>query len=275
MNIRYHVELSEAERCELTALVGSGKHYARKIKRAQILLAADGGLSDDDIAAAVAVGGSTVYRTKRRFVEGNLEAALNEEPRAGADRKLTSNEEALLIATACSSPPEGRARWTLDLLAGAMVKLTDHDSLSRETVRRRLAENHLKPWQKDMWCIPKVDAEYVARMEDVLDLYAERPDPKRPVVCFDESPTQLIGEVRQPIPAKPGQLERYDCEYRRNGTVNLFVVLDVHRPWRKVKVTERRAAEDYAQCMRELVDVHYPNAEYIRVVQDNLSTHSG
>jgi len=125
--------------------VGSGKHYARKIKRAQILLAADSGLTDDDIAAAVAVGGSTGYRTKRRFVEGDLEAALNEEPRAGADRKLTSNEEALLIATACSSPPEGRARWTLEMLAGAMVKLTDHDSLSRKTVRRRLAENHLKP----------------------------------------------------------------------------------------------------------------------------------
>ena len=202
MNIRYHVELSEAERGELAALVGGGKHYARKIKRAQILLAADSGLSDDDIAAALAVGGSTVYRTKRRFVEVNLEAALNEEPRAGADRKLTSNEEALLVATACSSPPEGRARWTLELLAGAMVKLTDHDSLSRETVRRRLAENHLKPWQRDMWCIPKVDAEYVARMEDVLDLYAEQPDPKRPVVCFDESPTQLIGEARQPIPPR-------------------------------------------------------------------------
>ena len=107
MNIRYHVELSEAERCELTALVGSRKHYARKIKRAQILLAADSGLTDDDIAAAVAVGGSTVYRTKRRFVEGNLEAALNEEPRAGADRKLSGNEEALLIATACSNPARG------------------------------------------------------------------------------------------------------------------------------------------------------------------------
>ena len=85
---------------------------------------------------------------------------------------------------------------------------------------------------------------------------------------------QLIGEVRQPISARPGQLERYDYEYRRNGTVNLFVLLDVHRPWRKVKVTERRAAEDYAQCMRDLVDIHYPDAEIIRVVQDNLSTHS-
>ena len=76
-----------------------------------------------------------------------------------------------------------------------------------------------------MWCIPRVDAEYVARMEDVLDLYGEAPDQKRPVICFDESPTQLIGEVRQPIPAAPGRLERTDFEYRRNGTVNLFVFL--------------------------------------------------
>ena len=155
-----------------------------------------------------------------------------------------------------------------------MVKLTDHDSLSRETVRRRSAENHLKPWQKDMWCIPKVDAEYVARMEDVLDLYAEQPDPKRPVVCFDESPSQLIGEARQPISAAPGRLERFDYEYRRNGVVNLFVFLDAHRSWRRVKVTGHRTADDFALCMRELVDVDFPEAERIRVVLDNLSTHT-
>ncbi|MGH8741927.1 MAG: IS630 family transposase [Burkholderiales bacterium] len=274
MNVRYRVELSQAEREQLTALLSGGKHAARKLKRAQILLAADAGASDAAIAGSVAVGGSTVTRTKRRFVLGNLELALSEEPRPGAQRKLTGKQEALLVATACSGPPEGRKRWTLELLAGAMVKLTEHAGLSRETVRRRLAENQLKPWRRDMWCIPQVDGNYVARMEDVLDLYAETPDPQRPVVCFDESPTQLIGEVRQPIPAKPGQLERYDCEYRRNGTVNLFVFLDAHRPWRKVKVTERRAARDFAQCMRELVDVHYPEATLIRVVLDNLSTHS-
>jgi transposase len=274
MNLRYRVELNQAERAELTALVSSGKHAARKLKRAQILLAADAGTSDDDIAAGVRVSGSTVYRTKQRFVLGNLEAALCEEPRPGASRKLTCKEQALLVATACSKPPEGRARWTLELLAGEMVKLTEHDDVSRETVRRRLAENDLKPWRKDMWCVPKVDGEYVARMEDVLDLYAEEPDPKRPVVCFDESPTQLIGEVRQPIPAKPGQLERYDCEYKRNGTANLFIFLDVHRPWRKVKVTDRRAAEDFATCMRDLTDLDFPEAERIRVVLDNLSTHT-
>ncbi len=274
MNIRYRVELSEAERFELEGMLGGGKHAARKLKRAQILLAAHAGVPDDAIAASVAVGGSTVYRTKRHFVEGNLERALSEEPRPGAARKLTGKEEALLVATACSSPPEGRARWTIELLADAMVRLTEHESLSRETVRRRLAENEIKPWRQKMWCVPQINGEYVARMEDVLDLYAQAPDPKRPVVCFDESPTQLIGEVRQPIPPEPGRLERYDCEYRRNGTVNLFVFLDAHQPWRRVKVTNRRTATDFAACMRELVDVDFPQAEQVRVVMDNLSTHT-
>jgi len=274
MNVRYRVELSQTEREQLTALLSAGKHAARKLKRAQILLAADAGASDEDIATSVGSSGSTVYRTKQRFVLGNLQAALSEQPRPGAGRKLSGKEEALLVATACSKPPQGRARWTLELLAGEMVRLTEHNSVSRETVRRRLAENDLKPWRKDMWCIPQVNGEYVARMEDVLDLYAETPDARRPVVCFDESPVQLVGEVRQPIPAKPGQLERYDCEYKRNGTANLFVFLDVHRPWRKVKVTDSRAAVDFAACMRELADVHFPNAERIRLVLDNLSTHS-
>jgi len=274
MNICYRVELSETERATLQAMLSGGKQAARTLKRAQILLAADAGVPDETIAQSVAVGGSTVYRTKRRFVEGNLERALSEEPRPGGARKLSGPEEALLVATACSRPPAGRARWTLELLAGEMVRLTHHESLSRETVRRRLAENALKPWQQKMWCVPKIDGEYVARMEDVLDLYAEGPDPMRPVVCFDESPVQLIGETRQPLPAAPGQVERVDYEYRRNGTVNLFVFLDAHRPWRKVNVTDRRTAKDFAVCMRELVDVDFPQAERIRVVMDNLSTHT-
>src|SRR3954467_10407103 len=210
MNIRYRVELNEARRAQLTSMLSGGKDAVRKLKRAQILLAADAGVSDEAIASSVSVGGSTVYRTKRRFVEGNLELALSEETRPRAPRKLSGKETALLVAAACSSPPEGRKRWTLDLLAGAMVRLTEHEDLSRETVRRRLAEDDLKPWRRDMWCIPQIDGAYVARMEDVLDLYAEAPDPARPVVCFDESPTQLIGETRAPIPAEPGQPERYD-----------------------------------------------------------------
>lgn len=274
MNIRYRVKLSAVERAQLTAMLSGGKHAARKIKRAQILLAAEAGVDDEAIASSISVGGSTVYRTKRRFVEGNLELALSEETRPGAPRKLSGKETALLVATACSSPPGGRKRWTLDLLAGAMVELTEHDELSRETVRRRMAEDNLKPWLRKMWCIPEVNGTYVARMEDVLDLYTGERDPKNPVVCFDESPTQLIGEVREPIPAAPGQPERYDCEYRRNGTANLFVFLDAHKSWRHVKVTDQRTARDFAVCMRDLADIHYPDADRIRVVLDNLSTHT-
>jgi len=148
MNIRSRVELSEVERGELRAMLGGGKHAARKLKRAQILLAADAGVADETVAISLDVGVSTVSRVKRRLVEGGVERALNEEPRPGAARKLTGKEEALLVATACASPPEGRARWTLELLAGEMVRLTAHASLSRETVRRRLAENALKPWRQ-------------------------------------------------------------------------------------------------------------------------------
>src|SRR5260370_23495551 len=226
MNVRYRVELNQAERAELEALLSGGKHAVRKLKRAQILLGADGGASDEALVASVAVGGWTVYRTKRRFVEGTLAAALSEEPRPGARRKLTGKEEALLVATACSKPPAGRARWTLELLAGEMVKLTEHGGLSRETVRRRLAENDLKPWRKDMWCIPQVDGTYVARLQAGLDLYAETPDPRPPLVCFDESPTQLIGEVRQPIPAAPVQLERHDSQPCLSAPTHPIVSLD-------------------------------------------------
>jgi Homeodomain-like domain len=115
MNIRYQVELSEAEGARLTAMLSGGKHAARKLKRAQVLLAADAGASDEMVAASVSVGGSTVYRTKRYFLEGNLELALREETRPGAPRKLSGKQTALLVATACSGPPKGRKRWPLKL----------------------------------------------------------------------------------------------------------------------------------------------------------------
>ena len=108
-------------------MLSGGKRAVRKLKRAQILLAADAGVSDEAIASSVSVGGSTVYRIKRRFVAGNLELALSEETRPGAPSKLSDKKTALLVATACSRPPQGRRRWTLDLLAGAMVRLTEHE----------------------------------------------------------------------------------------------------------------------------------------------------
>ena len=274
MNIRYRVTLTVDQRHQLEAIVSRGPAPLRKIKRAQILLAAAANSPAAMIARHIQVSVSTVYRTKQRFVEEGLQRTLDDAPRAGAPRKLDPSDESLLIAVACSTPPDGRAGWTLELLADEVVRLTAHRTLSGDTVGRRLAELALKPWQKKMWCISTLTAEYVTRMEDVLALYAEPPDPRRPVVCFDETPRQLIGEARVPIRAEPGKPARSDYEYVRNGTANVFMFVDVNRPWRHAKVTDRRTCIDFAECMRDLVDKHYPDADQIRVVLDNLSAHS-
>ncbi len=110
-------------------------------------------------------------------------------------------------------------------------------------------------------------------MEDVLDLYEEAHNPKRPVVCLDESPYQLVSEKRAPIPVAEGIPARYDYEYKREGTCNLFMFFQPLAGWRHVKVTERRTGVDFAQCLKDLVDVHYPDAEVIRLVTDQLNTH--
>jgi transposase len=274
MHIRYRVELEESERQHLETIVAGGSRAVRRVKRAQILLAAAAGASDADIATTVHVGTATVYRTKQHFVERGLERALSEGPRPGGKRKLVATEEALLIATACAQPPAGRARWTLALLAAEVVRLTTQTSISRATIGRRLAENALKPWQEKMWCVPQIDATYVARMEDVLGLYTTIPRPGTAVVCVDETPQQLIGEVRTALPPAPGHPARHDYEYRRNGTANVFVAVDAQQPRRYTKVTARRTAVDFAEWLRDLVDIHYAGTERILLVLDNLSTHT-
>ena len=118
-----------------------------------------------------------------------------------------------------------------------------------------------------------MSAEFVANMEDVLDLYGEPYDPQRPVVCFDETSTQLLAETRPPLPPRPGLPLRQDYEYRREGTRNLFLACEPLAGWRQVAVTERRTMQDFAHQMRWLVDEAYPEAEVVRVVLDNLNTH--
>ena len=114
----------------------------------------------------------------------------------------------------------------------------------------------------------------MAHMEDVLDLYAEPYDPQRPVVCFDESSTQMLAEVREPMPARPGRPRREDYEYRREGTRNLFLFCEPLVGWRYVAVTQQRTRDDFAHQMRWLVDQAYPKVEKVRVVLDNLNTHN-
>jgi hypothetical protein len=111
-------------------------------------------------------------------------------------------------------------------------------------------------------------------MEDVLEVYTRPYDPRFPQVCMDETHTQLLGEVRDPLPAAPGHPARHDPEYARGGVANLFLTCEPLRGWRHVTVTERRTGVDWAHCVREMVDVHYPDAEKIVLVLDQLNTHT-
>lgn len=132
----------------------------------------------------------------------------------------------------------------------------------------------MKPWLKKQWCIPpKANAEFVCKMEDVLEVYQRPYDPKRPQVCLDEASKQLIGETRRGVPMAPGQPAREDYEYVRNGTANLFMLFEPLAGKRHVKVTERRTRKDWAWCVKELVDDWYPQAEKVVLVMDNLNTH--
>lgn len=148
MKKTYIVDLTEPERRELLELVGKGSARARKLRRAHLLLLADDGLTDETIADTLHLGRSTVERTRKKFVEGGLQRALNDRRRPGQPRKLNGKQEAVLVAVACSDPPEGRTRWTLRLLAGRLVELGVVEEISHETVRRTLKKTTRNPGRR-------------------------------------------------------------------------------------------------------------------------------
>ncbi len=132
----------------------------------------------------------------------------------------------------------------------------------------------LQPWLKHHWVLPKADdPDFVCAMEDVLEVYERPYDPDRPQVCVDEVTKQLVKDVTPPVPMQPGQPAREDYEYERCGTANLFMVTEPLAGRRHVKVTQRRTSADFARLLQEISDVHYPKAEKIVLVMDNLNTH--
>ncbi len=278
---KYIVKLAKEERADLSKLIAQGKASARKLTHARILLKADSsqdgpGWTDEAISEALEVGTATVERVRQRLVEEGMAAALNRHrPHTPRLRKLDGEQEAHLIALACSQPEEGQERWTLQLLADKLVQLQVVESISRETVRQVLAHNELKPWLHKQWCIPpKSNAEFVYQMEEVLSVYTRPYEERRPQICLDETSKQLVSETRVPLPMQPGQLECCDYEYERQGTCNLFVACEPLAGKRYLQVTEQRTKVDFARFIRDLVDVYYPTAEKLVLVMDNLNTHT-
>jgi transposase len=280
---KYLITLTEEERTQLETMLAKGKAAVRKLTHARILLKADsspGGPSWTDvrISEALEVDVSTVANVRERFVLEGFEVALHGySTRNHRQRRIDGECEARLIAALCGPAPVGYARWSLRLLADKAVALKIIDEpTSYETVRQVLQANELKPWLKKEWCIPpEQSGEFVCHMEDILEVYHRPLDSKRPLVCMDELPYQLISETRTPLPPRPGQTQCYDYEYKREGVVNIFMVFAPLLGQRWTRVTKRRTYKDWAYLVRDIVDLLFPDAKPVVLVMDNLNTHVG
>ena len=251
--------------------------------RCAILLEADTskGRSEktyQEVASAAGASVTTVITTLKEFLEAGFTGMITPRRNPASDvsrLKVTGDVEAKIVATACSAAPKGYTRWTLTLLYNQMMVVLEDISISRATIGRTLVKNDLRPHLNDYWCIPpQEDAEFVANMEDILDVYQRPYDPKYPLWCMDEKPYQILGEAREPLPMRPGDVTKTDSEYIRNGTVSIFCFVQPHTGRILHAVEPTRTAVDWAEKIRYLVDEVEPDAEKIVIVMDNLNTHN-
>jgi transposase len=262
--------------------VKSGTASARKIMRGQILLKVDQGKDGPhwqhkQIIAAFGVSETLIGKVKKRFVQEGLEAALTRKKQAERPekRKIDGRQGAHIIAVLCSEQPAGQHRWTLRALAARAVELEIVESVSHETIRAVLKKNVLKPWLKKNWCVgPTDDEEFVAAMEDVLDVHSLPYDPVHPVVNLDEGSMQLVSDKREGLPMEPGKVVREDYEYQREGYCSIFLATEPLTGTCVVEAKARRTRQDFAHFVRDLLENHYPDAEKVILVMDNLNTHN-
>jgi transposase len=263
--------INQEDRQAIRKVLKTGKD-ARQIYRANALNLRNKGLSVAEVADYLELTPKTVYNIERNYEEGGLSRALNDDPRPGTPVKHDDAVKAHVVATVCSDPPEGFDRWTLDLIQDKLIGNELVDKISRESIRLILKEHDLKPWQQASWCVPRIDQEYIERMEALLDLYAKPHNDSRPMVCLDEKPIVLHDHVREPEGIRPGKCRRVDYEYKRNGTCNAFCIVEPKRGVYAVNITGQRKAEDFARQIKDIAE-SYPDAEKIDLVMDNLNTH--
>jgi transposase len=275
------ISLLEEQRKQLGEVISTGKAAARTIQHAHVLLKIDRGKegpswSDRQVKEAYGASSSTIWRIRQRFLAHGLKDALDRrpQPERPEKRKVTGEQEAQLIALACTEAPTGRSQWSIEILRKRAIKLRIVEEVGRETIRLVLRRNELKPWLTKRFCIPpEANEEFVASMEDVLDVYQRPYDPRFPQVCMDEGNKQLLGEVREPIPMTSDKPKREDNEYKREGVFDIFGACEPLTGKYFFTVTESRTKEDWAYFMRDLIDVKYKDAEKIILVMDNLNTH--
>jgi len=293
-NEKYKVELSneEVEKLKEITHKGSG-NSARKIMHANILLNTNDlnpvKKADREIAEIFNLSKTTVNQIRKSYATEGIETALDRKTRLTAPilSKITGEFEANMIATALSPAPEGRARWTLRLLAEHCIEKQYIVTISHTCIGDLLNTNEVKPHLSEYWCIPKEnDADFVACMEDVLGIYQLPYNPKVPVLCMDEKPIQFLDETRKRIEAKPlrvdpetdlpkpGTVEKIDSEYVRCGHGSIFIFTEPLAGWRRVMARQTRTKGDFAFLMHQLYQERYSCSDKVLLISDNLNTHT-
>jgi transposase len=277
MNKQYLVTLTDDERQSLRGLVSQGKAAARAIEHARILLKADVAedWNDEEISQAYDVSIRTVERVRKRFVEEGLEAALRPPRVPRPPRKLDGDVEAHLVALACSDPPEGRARWTVRLLAQKLVELGHVDSISHESVRtarkkraEALAEEVLVHPALRVGRIRLSDGGGAGAVQDAVRSRIPAGLPGRDLEAIDLRDARPRAEA-----ARPRRPLR--CRLQARGVRQLFLIFEPLRGWRHVVIRRQKSALDWADVIAEVLEVHYPGATRVRLVVDDLNTHAG
>lgn len=289
----YQVFLTPDEMSILENIRKNGHSSAKTIMHANILLNTNDSFpnkkkSNRELAEIFGVSLPTINNVRRTYCEEGLEAALSRKTRLTPESmtKITGDFEAHVIAAALSPPPKGYARWNLRLLAEHCIEKKYIVSISHTAIGTVLNTNQLKPHLSKYWCIPmENDPYYVANMEDVLSIYQKEYDPACPVICMDEKPLQLLGEIRERICAKPlgtdseteiprpGSMEKIDSEYVRMGTASIFMFTEPLGGWRHTEALEHRTMGDFAKMMRNISEIHYPDVSKVILIADNLNTH--
>lgn len=291
----HEIKLTEEEVEILRTITHKGsKNSARTILHANILLKSNENRPETkkkvrEIAEMFDISPNTVNEVRKTYAEAGMEGALKRKTRLSPPNisKITGEFEAQAIAAALSPAPKGHANWTLRLLAEHCMEKKYIVSISHTAIGELLNTNEVKPHLSKYWCIPKEnDSHFVAHMEDILGIYQKPYNSKIPVICMDEKPIQLIGEVYERLTAKPlrtdsdtgllkhGELEKIDYQYERCGVASIFVFTEPLAGWRYVKALSKRTKGDFAMMIKEIGDTFYPDVERLILVADNLNTHN-
>lgn len=274
MNKMYHVSLTETQAILLQDLTKKKELSTNKKLRIEALRLLGHGLKDNQVAIAIGRSIPTIERVRKTFVLDGFDAVILHKKPRGRPLKLGAAGQELMIKFAQEEPPSGYARWTSKLLQKKLIHEGIVTSISVSTICRYLRVRRIKLHRKKIWCISKIDEKFVERAKVVIETYNRPYNKDNPVVCFDEKSYELKSDVRKPLPVSPGKPRREDNEWKRHGTVNIFMCCEPLRGSRYVKVTKRRTKKDFAKCMKTLVDKVYKHAEKITVVLDNLNTHT-